>query len=149
VVLYTGTNGDKSMYTITSPANTSVSYFNTGGSGSNVYSISCSRDGTFIAIGLKSGGTYGFYILNGTTTPEVATVYGSSINSVRVSDDNNFILVPAGSSRLDIYARFCGTCPPGHYANKTDCKQCSIDIVGCFLCKNSSLCYSCYTGYYV
>lgn len=151
-IAYSGTTGDKNLYQITS--NTSAQYFSTGGgSGQNVLAVSYAHDSTFIAIGLKSGVTTTFYVLNA-SSPTTGTIifaqsYSSSINSVRVSDDSQYIAVPASSRSIDIFRVNCNSCPPGFYYNVTYCRMCSIDIVGCSLCKNSTYCFACFLGYYV
>lgn len=151
-VAYSGTTGDKILYQITS--NTSASYFSTGGgSGQNVLGVSYARDSTFIAIGLKSGVTTTFYVLNASSSTSgtviTAQSYGTTINSVRVSDDSQYIAVPASSTSIDFYRINCNSCPPGHYYNSTGCRMCTLDIIGCALCKNSTYCQACIPNYYL
>lgn len=113
--------------------------------------MSHSLDSTFIATGGKNGHTH---IINVTNrgSPSIEAYFkesSNSINSVRVSNDNNFVAVSRVDGIIHIYARNCLTCPVGYYTNLTSCRMCSLDLIGCAACKNSSKCQTCYTGYYL
>lgn len=71
-----------------------------------------------------------------------------AINSLRVSDDNNKVAVSRIDGVINIYKRLCQTCPVGYYSNIT-CRMCNLDMTGCYTCKNSTLCFDCYPGYYL
>lgn len=40
-------------------------------------------------------------------------------------------------------------CPHGYYNNQSACRMCVLDINQCASCKNSTLCYFCFSGYYL
>lgn len=72
------------------------------------------------------------------------------VNTVRVSDDSNFVAVGSIDGIIRIYSRTClNSCPVGYYFNKTSCRMCSSDIIGCSSCYNSTKCYTCDPGYYL
>lgn len=116
---------------------------------SNIWAVSQSPDNTYLAVGGKDGH---FYILDtiDRVNPSIDAYYKQpvDINSVRVSDDNNKVAVSRIDGVINIYVRTCSFCPVGYYLNVT-CRICTYDIVGCSSCKNSTLCYTCYSGYYL
>lgn len=101
-----------------------------------------------MAAGGKAGHTY---IINA-SGPSLEAYYQEdnvNINSVRVSDDSNYVAVAKVDGVIHIYARHCISCPLGYYTNVTSCRMCSLDIIGCASCKNSTRCLLCYPAYYL
>lgn len=147
-LLYGGCTCDKALYQLnpTGATGTLSNFINPNVD--EIWAVSYSLDTTFIAAGGKNGHTY---IIN-PSGPTVEAYYQQSIahvNSVRVSNDNNYIAVSNADGMIYIYARNCLTCPMGFYTNGSDCRMCSLDIIGCAQCKNSTKCYLCYPNYYL
>jgi hypothetical protein len=95
----------------------------------------------------------------GTTAFSVTNT--NNVTSVRVSGDSAYVAVGNANGVVDIYSRYCGVCPIGTYLNYTSfffnasitnrnpCRMCSLDILGCAICSNSTLCFGCNIGYYL
>lgn len=73
----------------------------------------------------------------------------SSIRSLRVSADSNFVATSHEDGTIRIYARRCTPCAYGFYRNASNCRMCSLDLTGCQSCLNSSLCLTCFPNYYL
>lgn len=132
------------------PTNSRGAFFRTV-TGNDLYGAGYTKDDSYFALVGKNGIIYMYNATNRVNTLAETHNTGSDSNlvSAQFSYDSNWFATGNEDGTVYLYARFCQGCTVGTYPNQTYCRQCSLDIIGCAICKNSTYCQACHLGYYL
>ena len=142
-------NSNGSAFIFAVDSDTTISQWTT--SAASLYAAGYAMDGTYFAIAGSSNKIFMYNATNHVNTleEELVTDSQSDFISARFSYDSNYFAAGNEDGTVYLFSRFCQGCPVGSYKNQTYCRACYLDLTGCAICTNSSVCVACNSGYYI